>query len=109
MFVRFRPTVRKSRPRRHMVAAIAFDGVVLGDLAGPCEIFGLVRGRDGMPVYDVRICSLTEYVKSQNVALRVPWRLSTVSRADTVIIPGIVNLNQSIPQPVLSAIRRAVD
>src|SRR5215831_9949238 len=108
MFVRFRPTTRKSRRRRHMVAAIAFDGVVLGDLASACEIFGLVRGRDGLPVYDVRICSLTEDVQSQNVTLRVPWRLSTLSRADTVIIPGIVDLERSIPHPVLSAIRRAV-
>jgi transcriptional regulator GlxA family with amidase domain len=92
-----------------MVAVIAFDGVVLGDLASPCEIFGLVRGRDGLPVYDVRICSLTEDVQSQNVTLRVPWRLSTLSRADTVIIPGIMDLDQSVPRPVLSAIRRAVD
>jgi transcriptional regulator GlxA family with amidase domain len=92
-----------------MVAVIAFDGVVLGDLASPCEIFGLVRGRDGLPVYDVRICSLKEDVRSQNMTLRVPWRLSILSRADTVIIPGILDLGQSIPHRVLSAIRRAVD
>jgi transcriptional regulator GlxA family with amidase domain len=101
--------MRKSRQRRHVVAVIAFDGVVLGDLASPCEIFGLVRGRDGLPVYDVRICSLTEDVKSQNVTLRVPWRLSILSRADTVIIPGIMDLDLSVPPPVLRAIRRAVD
>jgi transcriptional regulator GlxA family with amidase domain len=50
----------------------------------------------------------TPEVKSQHVKLRVPWRLSTLSRADTVIIPGIVDLDLSIPSPVLVAIRRAV-
>lgn len=92
-----------------MVAVVAFDGVVLGDLAVPCEIFGRVRGRDGLPFYDVRICGLTEDVKSQHVTLRVPWRLSSLRRADTVIIPGIADVNQLVPGPVLRAIRRAVD
>lgn len=92
-----------------MVAVVAFDRVVLGDLAVPCEIFGRVRGRDGLPFYDVRICSLTEDVKSQHVTLRVPWRLSSLRQADTVIIPGIADVNQSVPGPVLRAIRRAVD
>jgi len=35
--------------------------------------------------------------------------LSTLSRADTVIIPGVADLDLSIPNPVLLAIRRAVD
>ena len=91
------------------MAVIAFHGVVLGDLAIPCEIFGRVRGRDGLPFYDVRICSLTQDVKSQHVTLRVPWRLSSLSRAETVIIPGIADLHRSVPSPVLRAIRRAVD
>src|SRR2546428_450811 len=33
--------------RRHLVGVVAFDGVVLGDLATPCEVFGRVRGTDG--------------------------------------------------------------
>jgi transcriptional regulator GlxA family with amidase domain len=48
-------------------------------------------------------------VKSEHVTLRVPWRLSSLSRADTVIVPGIADLDQSIPEDLLRAIRRAVD
>lgn len=105
----FRPTRRNSGPRRHLVAVVAFDGVVLGDLATPCEIFGLVPARDGHPLYDVRICSVVPEIKSQHVTLTVPWRLSCLSRADTVIVPGIADLDQPIPNALLGAIRRAVN
>src|SRR5215471_20045787 len=38
MFVGITPRVgrRGRRPRKHLVAVVAFDGVVLGDLATPC-------------------------------------------------------------------------
>jgi transcriptional regulator GlxA family with amidase domain len=109
MFVGFQPIRRGARRQRHLVAVVAFDGVVLGDLSTPCEIFGRVRGRDGRLLYDVRICSLAPEVKSEHVTLRVPWRLSSLNRADTVIVPGIADLDQSIPDDLLRAIRRAVD
>ncbi len=94
---------------RHLVAVLAFDGVVLGDLSTPCEIFGLVRGRDGRPPYEVRVCSVTPEVKLEHVTLRVPWRLQSLSRADTVIVPGIRDLDQPIPTALLKAIRSAID
>jgi len=37
----------KNRRRPHAVAVVAFDGVVLGDLATACEVFGLARTKDG--------------------------------------------------------------
>jgi len=92
-----------------VVAVVAFDGVVIGDLSTPCEVFGRVRSKDGRPRYEVRICSLLPDVESEHVTLKVPWRLSSLSRADTVIVPGIDRLDRPIPQGVLRAIRRAVD
>jgi len=41
--------------------------------------------------------------------LEVPWRLSSLSRADTVIVPGVDDLERTIERPVFTAIRRAVD
>jgi transcriptional regulator GlxA family with amidase domain len=109
MFVGFRPIRKGAVRRRHRVAVVAFDSVVLGDVATPCEIFGRVRGGDGRALYDVRICSIAPKVKSEHVTLRVPWRLSSLSRADTVIVPGIADIDQSVPQELVRAIRRAVD
>jgi hypothetical protein len=50
-----------------VVAVVAFDGVVLGDLSTPCEIFGRARGADGRALYEVRICSVAPKVQSEHV------------------------------------------
>jgi transcriptional regulator GlxA family with amidase domain len=93
--------------RRHRVAVVAFDGVVLGDLATPCEVFGRVRNAEGRSRYDVRICSSQREVRSDHVTLNVPWRLSSVGRADTIIVPGIDPVDLPLPEDLLRALRRA--
>jgi transcriptional regulator GlxA family with amidase domain len=108
MIAGFSPRAAK-RTRPHLVAVVAFDGVVLGDLSIACEIFGLARAKDGRPPYEVRVCSESPDVESLHVALRVPWRLSSLARADTVIVPGIDDVDRSAPAAVLRAIRRAAD
>ncbi len=88
---------------------LAFDGVVLGDLSAPCELFGRAQDARGRALYEVRVCSQEPRVESEHVALRVPWRLSTVRSADTVIVPGVDDLDRPLPAELLRAIRRAVD
>ena len=101
-------TPRRAHDRRpHLVAVVAFDGVVLGDLSTACEVFGLARRKDGRSAYDVRVCSESVDVESMHVALRVPWRLSSLAQADTVIVPGVNDLTRPVPASVLRAIRRA--
>ena len=68
------------RRRPHLVAVVAFDGVVLGDLSTACEVFGLATRRDGRTAYEVRVCSESVDVESMHVALRVPWRLASLAR-----------------------------
>ena len=97
-----RPHQRPTKGRRpRLVAVVAFDGVVLGDLSTACEVFGLAKSEDGRPAYEVRVCSESPDVTSMHVALRVPWRLSSVARADTVIVPGLNDLDphrRSVPR-----------
>jgi transcriptional regulator GlxA family with amidase domain len=88
---------------------VAFDGVVLGDLATASEIFGHARSKDGRNPYEIRVCSQSPEVESTHVALQVPWRLSSLARADTVIVPGVDDVTRPVPAPVLKAIRRAAD
>ena len=59
--------------------------------------------------YEVRVCSESRDVESMHVALQVPWRLSSLARADTVIAPGIDDVTRPVPAAVLRAIRRAAD
>ena len=102
-------TPRRRRPARHRVAVVAFDGVVLADLATPCEVFARVRDPGGWAPYDVRVCSAAPEVTSEHVALAVPWRLASLTRADTVIVPGIDDLDRPLPAPLVHAVRRAVE
>jgi transcriptional regulator GlxA family with amidase domain len=101
-------TPRRPHDKRpDLVAVVAFDGVVLGDLSTACEVFGLAKRKDGRGAYDIRVCSESVDVESMHVALRVPWRLSSLAQADTVIVPGVNDLTRPVPAPVLRAIRRA--
>jgi transcriptional regulator GlxA family with amidase domain len=44
-----------------------------------------------------------------HVALHVPWRLSSLAQADTVIVPGIDDLNRTVPAWIVRGIRRAAE
>jgi len=81
---------------------LAFDGVVLADLAGPCE---LLR-RAG---YDVRVCSERRRVDAgHGVTLSTPHRLTALRRAHTIIVPGLAE-DGPAPSPTLIAeLRRAI-
>jgi transcriptional regulator GlxA family with amidase domain len=92
-----------TRPK-HRVAVLAHDGVVLGDLATPLEIFGRVRDGAGKACYDVRVCAVDAEVESEYVRLTVPWRLSSAAQADTVIVPGIDHLRRIIPPAIFRAL-----
>jgi len=108
-FAGFKPTRTRAAGRPHRVAVVAFDGVVLGDLSTACEVFGCVRDGDGRARYEVRVCSVADAVRSEYVTLNVPWRLSPLQRADTVMVPGIADLDRAVPGALLRAIRRAID
>src|ERR1700675_2969936 len=106
MIAGFAPRQARGRPP-HLVAVVAFDGVVLGDLSTACEVFGLAKRKDGRAAYDVRVCSESADVESMHVALRVPGRLSSLAQADTVIVPGVNDVTRPVAASVLRGIRRA--
>jgi transcriptional regulator GlxA family with amidase domain len=106
MFAGFTPNSR--RREIHRVAVLAYDGVVLGDLATPLEIFGRVRDANGRACYDVRVCGVGREVKSEHLNLDIPWRLSFAARSDTVIVPGIDNVQRSIPPAIFRVLKSAL-
>ena len=79
------PTIEGASARNqnaitHLVTVVAFDGVVLGDVSTPCDIFALARGRDGQPLYDVRICSLAPEVNPSTSAAVMREHFSQIVR-----------------------------
>src|SRR3954469_25661906 len=91
----------------HVVAVLAFDGVVPFDLATPCEVFGRASLADGHPGYEVRVCGVTPEVNAGPFALRTRYGLRTLTKPDTVIFPGTTDLNAKIPEPLLKAVINA--
>ncbi len=87
---------------------MAFDGVVLGDLATPCEVLARVQNSDGQPAYELRICSERARVASEHLTLDVPWRLSSLRNADTVIVPGADSIDRPTSESSKAAIRGAL-
>lgn len=105
IFAGFKPDSRGHQ--KHRVAVLAYDGVVLGDLATPLEIFGRVRDAKGRGCYDVRVCGAAQEVQSAHLNLKIVWGLSSVARADTVIVPGLDDLEQAIPPAIFRALKSA--
>jgi transcriptional regulator GlxA family with amidase domain len=108
MFAGFEPNRRAEGQKRHIVAVVAFDGVVLSDLATPCDIFGRVCDSKGQYPYEVRVCGLRRRIRSEHLSLDVPWRLASVQRAGTVVVPGIDPIDQPVPRELLLALERAL-
>ncbi len=76
--------------RPHRVAVLALDVVIGYDMVIPPTVFGEATGRDGNPLYDVRVCGLDKSpVRVLAGYTIVPDHGAEIlAEADTVIIPG---------------------
>ena len=91
----------------HVVAVVVFDGVVPFDLSTPCEVFGRTRLADGSAAYRVKVCGVTPTVDAGNFEMRTRYGLASLARADTVIIPGVSDLNRPASPALVRAVRTA--
>ncbi|XXE51915.1 helix-turn-helix domain-containing protein [Pseudomonas sp. R3-56] len=91
----------------HQVAILAYDGVVPGDITTPCELFSRVELHNGRLPYQVKVCATSPFVTTHSLGLHTPWSLDEVLRADTVIVPGLANPTDHVPDAVIEAICKA--
>ncbi|MEU2617430.1 helix-turn-helix domain-containing protein [Streptomyces sp. NPDC007157] len=95
------------------VAAVLLDGVHPFDLGVVCEVFGLDRSDEGLPVYDFAVVSaegpsLGTHVPGLTVS--TPYGLDRLEEADLIAVPASdSNVERSYPPELLDALRRAVD
>src|SRR6202035_3553095 len=66
------------------------------------------RDANRKPCYDVWVCSPDPEVRSEHLALNVPWRLSRIRNADTIVVPGIDSLQRPIHPGVIRALQGAL-
>lgn len=93
------------------VAAVLLDGVHPFELGVVCEVFGLDRGDEGLPVYDFAVVSAEGPLLSTHAgfSLAVSCDLDRLEEADLIAVPaGDSYTGREFPPELLGALNRAV-
>jgi transcriptional regulator GlxA family with amidase domain len=94
------------------VAAVLMDGVHPFELGVVCEVFGLDRSDDGLPVYDFAVVSAEGPVLRTHAGftLTAPCDLDRLEEADLIAVPaGDAYDDRAFPPELLKAMNRAVE
>ncbi|MEU2773655.1 helix-turn-helix domain-containing protein [Streptomyces sp. NPDC007162] len=95
------------------VAAVLLDGVHPFELGVVCEVFGLDRSDEGLPVYDFAVVSAEGPALGTHVpglTVSTPYGLDRLEEADLIAVPASdANVTRDYPPELLDALRRAVD
>ncbi|MFE6973633.1 helix-turn-helix domain-containing protein [Streptomyces sp. NPDC057682] len=94
------------------VAALMLDDVHPFELGVLCEIFGLDRSDDGLPVHDFAVVSAEgpELRTHAGFTIHTPYGLDRLEEADLIAVPAGSRFgDRDFPEEVLDALRRAVD
>ncbi|MFI8191138.1 GlxA family transcriptional regulator [Streptomyces sp. NPDC085946] len=94
------------------VAAVLLDGVNPFELGVVCEVFGVDRSDDGLPVYDFAVASAEGPALRSDTGftLQVEHGLERLAAADLIAVPaGQCYETRDFPPELLAALRSAVD
>jgi transcriptional regulator GlxA family with amidase domain len=102
---------RRSPDALHDVVAIVADGAAAFELGVVCEVFGLDRSADGLPKYEFAIAAVEPglVTTSSGFPVLVEHGLERTATADLVVIPAWYDVSRRPPEPMLEAVRAAVD
>ena len=93
------------------VAAVVLDGVNPFELAVVCEVFGIDRSDDGLPVYDFAVASAEGPLLNTRAgfSMNVTHGLERLEEADLIAVPaGARYGSREFPPELLEALRRGV-
>ena len=90
------------------VAVLVSDGVAPFELGVLCEVFGIDRSDDGLPVFDFAVCSPdgAPVATSTGFGLLPQHGLERLASADLVAVPAMPR--QAVPEQALQALRDVV-
>jgi len=95
------------------VAAVVLDGVRPFELGVVCEVFGVDRSDDGLPVYDFAVVSAegpSLGTHAGGLSMATPYGLDRLETADLIAVPaGEEFTRRTYPPELLEALRRAVE
>jgi transcriptional regulator GlxA family with amidase domain len=96
-------------PQQHRVAVLVLPSVVPFDLGVPVQVFGYPRPDLGAKRYSATLCTLKpgRVRTSIGFSIAVDEGLAALRRADTIVVPGIDDLDAPIPPAITRALADA--
>ncbi|MCX5194486.1 helix-turn-helix domain-containing protein [Streptomyces sp. NBC_00249] len=95
------------------VAVAVVDQVTPFEFGTFCEVFGIDRSEQGLPVYDFAVCAAEEgplTLADTGLAVTPAHGLERLAQADLICVPADRRASvRDYPEPYLDALRRAVD
>lgn len=91
----------------HTVAVLLLPGFVAFDMTIPSEIFSRVQVSSIGRPYRVSLCAETRRVDNEFFRAEIEHGLDCLAQADTIVVPGIIDLDAPISPKVLTALRDA--
>lgn len=93
----------------HRVTVLAMEGFVIFDLAIAVDMFSRAKSRTGMDLYETYVCGNSKSVKGHLFDLHLRDNLSILQQSDTIIIPGVSDIQKPSEPTLLDALRKASD
>jgi AraC family transcriptional regulator, transcriptional activator FtrA len=96
-------------PPRHLVVAVAYDGLCTFEFGCVVELFSLARPELGVPWYRFGVCAAdrSPLRAAGGVAVVVRHSLRLLDRADTIVLPGWRDVDELPPPMLLRKLRAA--
>lgn len=94
---------------KHLVVALAYDGLCTFEFGCTVELFALDRPELGVAWYDFAVCAVEPgpIRAAGGITVQAPYEPALLERADTLIIPGWRDADEEPPPALLAQIRAA--
>lgn len=95
--------------KKHLVVALAYDGLCTFEFGCTVELFALDRPELGVDWYDFAVCAVEPgpIRAAGGIMVQAPYDPSLLERADTIVIPGWRDADEDPPAALLAQIRAA--
>ncbi|MFF5110371.1 hypothetical protein [Streptosporangium sp. NPDC000509] len=92
------------------VVAVVGDRVAAFELGIVCQVFGLDRSDDGLPLHDFTLCTPRPGTipTTSGYAIQVEHGLERLIDANLITVPAWPQLDAPVPAPLSAALREAV-
>ena len=95
--------------KKHLVVALAYDRLCTFEFGCTVELFALERPELDVDWYDFAVCAVEPgpIRAAGGIVVQAPYTPELLTRADTIVIPGWRDADETPPAPLLAMIRAA--